>query len=239
MKKIMLVAFLYCAMVACVLLVCPYRVLEKICIYTFAFFILIIPIIIYIQHSKQGKNLQKSIRGIFYCLFTKQKVSKKLSIAEGVKINHPECIMLGDQVCIDHDAEFYPVGGEYPSKIKIGNRVSIGAYNRFASKYEINIEDEVLFAAYVHITDHSHEFRNISKPVRDQGTFEKGRVSIGEGSWIGLRANILSGVSIGKHCVIAAGAVVTKSVPDYCVVAGCPAKVVKYYDFQKKEWVKA
>lgn len=50
----------------------------------------------------------------------------------------------------------------------------IGAYNRFASKYEVKIEDNVLFAAYVHITDHSHKFRDIDAPVMKQGTYEKG-----------------------------------------------------------------
>jgi acetyltransferase-like isoleucine patch superfamily enzyme len=63
---------------------------------------------------------------------------------------------------------------------------------------------------------------------------KKDQVLVGEGSWIGFRANILSGVTIGKHCVVAAGAVVTRSVPDYCVVAGCPARIIKKYDFQMR-----
>ncbi|MGJ7457484.1 acyltransferase [Halomonas sp. RA08-2] len=52
-------------------------------------------------------------------------------------------------------------------------------------------------------------------------------VSIGHDSWVGARATILPGVSIGSYCVVAAGSVVTKDVPDYTVVAGAPAKLIK------------
>ena len=54
-----------------------------------------------------------------------------------------------------------------------------------------------------------------------------------------LRASILSGVTVGEHSVVAAGAVVTKDVPAYSVVAGCPAKVISRFNPERKEWVKA
>lgn len=59
---------------------------------------------------------------------------------------------------------------------------------------------------------------------------------IGDGTWIGEKVCILSNVSIGEKCIIGAGSVVTKSVPDYCVAVGNPAKVVKYWDDDKTEW---
>ncbi len=102
----------------------------------------------------------------------------------------------------------------------------------------LNLARNTHFAAYVHITDHSHEYRDISKPVIDQGVFTKGPVRIGKGSWIGLRASILSGVTIGEHSVVAAGSIVTKDVPAYSVVAGCPARVISHYDNETGKWVK-
>ena len=63
-------------------------------------------------------------------------------------------------------------------------------------------------------------------------------VEIGEGSWIGTKAVIVGDVKIGRHCVIGAGSVVTKDVPDYSIVVGSPAKVIKHYDFTKGEWVR-
>lgn len=236
MKKLSICVVGYIALCVVILISLPVELLSIVVTYIMAFFILSIPLVIYCTHVKSGRSGMNRIRGAIFCLL-RRRATKGLSIAEGVRLQNSAAILIGNQVSIDHDAEFYPLGGGYPSKITIGNHVHIGAYNRFASKYEVKIEDDVLFAAYVHITDHSHEFHDIDIPVMKQGTYEKGPVVIGEGSWIGFRANILSGVTIGKHCVVAAGAVVTRSVPDYCVVAGCPAKIIKKYDFQKKEWV--
>lgn len=56
--------------------------------------------------------------------------------------------------------------------------------------------------------------------------------------WIGANSVILSGVKIGKHCVVGAGSIVTMDIPEYCVAIGNPGRIVKRYDFEKKEWVK-
>jgi len=61
---------------------------------------------------------------------------------------------------------------------------------------------------------------------------------IGEGSWIGTKVSIIGSVRIGKHCVIGANSVVTKDIPDFSVAVGAPAKVIKRYDFERKEWIK-
>ena len=80
----------------------------------------------------------------------------------------------------------------------------------------------------MYITDCDHEYRNIKIPVIDQGIVQRGqKVSIGEGSYIGINTVIVGNVKIGKHCVIGANSVVTKDVPDYCVAVGSPARVIK------------
>lgn len=63
-------------------------------------------------------------------------------------------------------------------------------------------------------------------------------VRIGEGSWLGTNVVVVGNVHIGKHCVIGANSVVTKDIPDYTVAAGIPCKVIKRYDFERKEWVR-
>ncbi|MEO5594445.1 MAG: DapH/DapD/GlmU-related protein, partial [Chitinophagaceae bacterium] len=60
--------------------------------------------------------------------------------------------------------------------------------------------------------------------------------TIGDGSWIGANSVITAGVTVGMYCVIAAGSVVTKDVPDYSIAAGSPAKIIKQFNHQKKEW---
>lgn len=189
--------------------------------------------------TRNGREIAAKIRGGFYQWIFK---TKHLTVHEGFRYRNPQCISIGHNVSIDHDTEFYPVVKynecEFPSEIRIGNNVHIGAYNRFASRELVEIEDDVLFAAYVHITDHSHDYRDVNVPVYMQGLIGKGPVRIGKGTWIGLRCSILSGVTIGEHCVIATGAVVTNDIPSYSIAGGVPAKVIKKYDFEKKEWVK-
>ena len=100
------------------------------------------------------------------------------------------------------------------------------------------IEDKVLIAPDVFITDHNHEYTSPFKAICDQGQREKNNViEIGKGSWIGTKVTIVGDIKIGKNCVIGANSVITKSIPDYCVAAGCPAKIIKKYDAQKNEWV--
>jgi acetyltransferase-like isoleucine patch superfamily enzyme len=62
-------------------------------------------------------------------------------------------------------------------------------------------------------------------------------ISIGEGTWLGLHSVILPGTHIGKNCVVGANAVVKGIFPDYCVIAGVPAKIVKQYDLDSERWV--
>ena len=92
----------------------------------------------------------------------------------------------------------------------------------------MEIGEKVLLSPNVYITDCDHEYRNINVPVLDQGIVQRGqKVSIGEGSYIGINAVIVGNVKIGKHCVVGANSVVTKDVPDYCVAVVSPARVIK------------
>ena len=76
------------------------------------------------------------------------------------------------------------------------------------------------------VTALNHNFEDSSKRIDEQGVSTK-PVVIGDDVWIGTNAVILPGVTIGSHCVVAAGAVVTKDIPDHTLVGGVPAKVIK------------
>ena len=94
----------------------------------------------------------------------------------------------------------------------------------------------VLFAGYVHVTDHSHGYEDINMPISKQPLISKGPVIIEDECWLGFSCEILSGVHIGRHSIIAARAVVTKDVPPYSIVAGNPARIVKKYNFETNKW---
>lgn len=167
---------------------------------------------------------------------------KNLTIKNDVLFLHPGHIFWGNNCSVGQRAAICPLhshnGKNYPSLIKIGNNVSIGAYDRIASAYSVTIEDDVLMAAFVHITDHSHGYEDVSVPIYKQDIIHKGPVVIGKGSWLSFGCHILSGVKIGEHCVVAANSVVTKNVPPFCVVAGNPARIVKRYNPDTKIWEK-
>ena len=167
---------------------------------------------------------------------------RKLSIAKDCLFLNPKHIFWGENCSVNQRAALCPLhfhnGKNYPSIIQIGNRVSIGAYDRIASAYSVSIEDDVLMAAFVHITDHSHGYEDVSLPICKQDIIHKGPVVIGKGSWLAFGCHILSGVKIGEHSVVAANSVVTKDVPPFCVVAGNPAKIVKKYNFNTCTWEK-
>ena len=98
------------------------------------------------------------------------------------------------------------------------------------------IEDDVLLAPHVHITDRNHTFEDISLPIRKQSVVSPGPVRIKSEAWLGYGCQIMPNVTIGKHSIVAAGAIVTRDVPDYSLVAGIPAKIIKQYNLKTKQW---
>ena len=196
-------------------------------------------IVLFFNYTKAGKDIMCYLRGI--CLSSKCKhSSRKIKVGKGVRVFHPEKISLGKNVEILQEAVFAPYAKnneKYPSEIIVGNNVHFGVQDRIASANKVVIEDDVLFAAFVHITDHSHEFHNVGKPIINQGIYSKGPVIIKRGAWLAFGCHVLSGVTVGEYSVVAANSVVTKDVPAYSVVAGNPARIVSQYDFEEKKWV--
>jgi acetyltransferase-like isoleucine patch superfamily enzyme len=101
------------------------------------------------------------------------------------------------------------------------------------------LEPDVNVAQQVLIMDHNHAYEDIEMPIVEQGITKGGRIRIGEGSWIGYGAAILCSrgeLTIGRHCVVAANSVVTRSIPDYSVVFGMPAEIIRQYDPKTRTW---
>lgn len=108
--------------------------------------------------------------------------------------------------------------------VTIGDYTRIGIHNTIIGP--VCIGNHVNLAQGITVTALNHNFEDASKRIDEQGISTK-PVVIGDDVWIGANAVILPGVTIGSHCVVAAGAVVTKDVPDNCVVGGVPAKLIK------------
>ncbi len=124
--------------------------------------------------------------------------------------------------------------------IVLGDRCVIGRRTMLSARNQIFLENDVTTGPGVLIMDHNHAYEDISRPVEQQGVTDGGTVRIGEGSFLGFGAAIVCSkgdLTLGRHCVVAANAVVTRSFPDYCVISGNPARVVSQYDPEKKTWV--
>jgi len=108
--------------------------------------------------------------------------------------------------------------------------VTIGDYTRIGIHCTVIgpvcIGSHVNLAQGITVTALNHNFGDAARRIDEQGVSTK-PVVIGDDVWIGANAVILPGVTIGNHCVIAAGAVVTKDVPDYTLAGGVPAKTIK------------
>ena len=120
--------------------------------------------------------------------------------------------------------------------VKIGDRCLIGRGSGIVGHLSIDIGDDVWTGHHVYITDQSHGYSDISRPISQQSQPESA-VSIGEGSWLGHGVVVLPGAKIGKHVAVGANSVVTGELPDYCVAVGSPARIIKQYS-QKDGWIK-
>lgn len=109
-----------------------------------------------------------------------------------------------------------------------------------SARNRVHLERDVLVSQMALIMDHNHSYEDISLPVVAQGISTGGTIRIGQGTWVGHGATILCSrgdLTIGRNCVIAAKSIVTRSIPDYSVVAGNPARIIKYFDLEKKVWL--
>lgn len=108
--------------------------------------------------------------------------------------------------------------------VEIGESVSVNPYAHIAGK--VKIGNNCRIASLVSIYGFNHGFASLDRPIKDQAITSKG-VVLNEDIWVGANAVILDGVELGSHCIVAAGAVVTKSFPAYQIIGGNPARVIR------------
>lgn len=148
---------------------------------------------------------------------------------EAVRVRQPRQIQIGGHNSFTQGCWLWPEDAAFD-----GVRIRIGHYNYFNRDVMIDacglveIGDHNMFGPGVYIADSNHTL--IPEKWVRECPLDRGRVSIGNGCWIGARAIILKGASLGDRCVVAAGAVVNTSFDAGCVVAGVPARLIRTVD---------
>ena len=177
-------------------------------------------------------------------------MGKNVRIGKNVKIVNPQYISLGDGTTICDDVTLIArgeggitLGGhvtindrvyldtERPDDgyILVGDDVYIGTGTTLIGHRGLEIGDHCLLAQNITLTPSSHIYDDPDRNIIEQGGHCE-KVTIGRDTYIGMRCTVMYSGNIGEGCVIGAGSVVVKPIPDYSVAVGCPAKVIKKRD---------
>lgn len=157
-------------------------------------------------------------------------------------IGNPQFIHLGESVHIRDGARLEAVvhNPVRIPRLSIGNSVNIEQNVHIVCQSRIRIGNNVSITGNCAIVDTTHPYQDVhdSMKIGDRILDEDSFVEIGDGSFIGFGSMIMPNVRVGTYCVIGAHSVVTKDVPDYSVVAGNPATLVRRYDPKSETWNK-
>jgi acetyltransferase-like isoleucine patch superfamily enzyme len=161
------------------------------------------------------------------------------TFGDGSMIAFPQSVIFGEgRIALGRGSTIGPfasISAGMPSQaheqgdpiIVIGDRCTLGKGIGIVGHERIEIGDDIWTGHYVYITDQNHGYEDIDLPIGVQ-MWKNEPVVIGAGSWLGHGAIVLPGSRLGRHVVVAAGAVVAGlEVPDNCVVAGVPARIVR------------
>lgn len=170
-----------------------------------------------------------------------------LILGRGLVLRHPGKISIGHRVAID-DHCFIDGSGSGDIGVVLGDRVilsrncivlgkngyvvlqdrvDVGCNCVFASASGIRVGAATIIAGNCYIGGGRYFHDDLQVPIMDQGAYSRGEIDIGEGCWLGAGAIVLDGVRLGKGVIVGAGAVVTKDAPDYSVLVGSPARILR------------
>jgi len=160
------------------------------------------------------------------------------------RIEGQKYISFGDNSYIGKESwigayDYYPNSGQkFNPQIIIGNNVFIGSFSMITAVNKVIFEDGVETADFLYVSDHMHSVTpEEGVPISKRRLISRGYVKIGAYTGLGINVTILPGVTLGKYCIVGAQSVVTRSFPDYSMIMGNPAVLVKTYSMEKKKWV--
>lgn len=171
---------------------------------------------------------------------------KRVTFGKGSYIREHAKISGGQYIQLGSNTRIYPYcriecfdyisGKKLSPRLKIGDNVLIGRNDTILCANSIEIGNDCMLAANIFISDENHGTDLSSGKRYECNSIVTERVCIGKNCWIGEKAIILPGVTIGDNAIIGAGSVVTKNIPANVVAVGNPARVIKKYNFNLNCW---
>lgn len=184
---------------------------------------------LFAQYRSGESIFESQLRRILFRAMCR-KAGHDIQVAPEVVVKHPETFELGDSVFIGAQTM---IQGRFDGTCRIGNHVWIGPHAYFDAR-NLVLEDYVGWGPGAKVLGSAHTGDPIDVPIITTGLVIK-PVHIGFGADIGTNATILPGVTVGAHSIVGAGSVVTHDVPDYAIVAGTPARVIRYRNEAEKK----
>jgi acetyltransferase-like isoleucine patch superfamily enzyme len=164
---------------------------------------------------KMRASLTNLVPGVRVGAGTKIALTARLKPGRGTIEIGARCNIKPNVMLLAHDG-----------RIRLGDHVSVNPFSVLYGAGGLTIGSNVLIAPHVVIVPANHRFEDPDVPIRSQGESRRG-IAIGDDVWIGAGARVLDGVTIGSGSIVAAGAVVTRDVRPYSVVAGVPAREIR------------
>ena len=195
---------------------------------------------IWMKYIKLKTLWSKLVTEIYY-----RKIFKQLGAGSSIRspllITNPKYISIGDNVQVREglrmEAQTGWFGQAFTPDLVIEDNVSIEQHGTISCANKVVIGRNTVISYDVTITDNDHTYEKIGVSVMLQPLIVN-KVIIGENCFIGAGAKILAGTVLGKQCIVGSNSVVRGEFPDYCVIVGSPARVIKRYNAQNECWEK-
>jgi acetyltransferase-like isoleucine patch superfamily enzyme len=168
-----------------------------------------------------------------------RQFGRRVRIVWPLRIVGSRWIAVEDEVTLQYGAYVAAISpdGKAQPAMRLGKGTLVGNSVHIICSRRVDIGAHVLIADRVYISDNRHQYEDAHLPVMTQPLMQLPDVCIGDGSWLGENVCVI-GCSIGHHCVIGANSVVTRDIPDRCVVVGSPARIVKRYSEAQGKWLR-